>query len=259
MQIVGENTGWSERKTDERGRRALERQLDYQEDKSRALSTAEDEMVRANFVRSQQVRQKIERVRPLRDEDRILEVGSGAHGLVFGIAHARGVGLDPLAVDYKRLFPKIQRVAPTVAAIGEQLPFADASFDVVMSDNVIDHAARPLTVVDEIVRVLKPGGTLYFTVNVHHRFYDIASRVHGAWNAVGLKLELSAFADHTIHLTKDQISAAFAVQPIEVVSEANTIDETRRFQSSQPPRNADAVLKKIFFKNALYELVGVRK
>lgn len=39
-------------------------------------------------------------------------------------------------------------------------PFADASFDFVVSSNMIHHVARPLRFFDEMRRILKPGGVL---------------------------------------------------------------------------------------------------
>lgn len=249
--------GWLAEKQKERGRRALQRQLAYQEEKARRLGAAADSM-HDLFLRSQGVRKLLEGVRPIADTDKILEVGSGAHGLIFGFANKVRVGIDPLAADYKRIFPKWQVNAATAAAIGEQLPFADESFDVVMSDNVIDHAEQPLKIVDEIIRVLKPGGVLFFTVNVHHPIYDAASRAHGLWNAIGLKIELSAFADHTVHLTESKISSFFEKLPLRIVSQDSTVTQTRKAQRNSPLRNPDALLKKVFFKNALYTVIAIK-
>jgi SAM-dependent methyltransferase len=136
------------------------------------------------------------------------------------------------------------------------LPFADASFDIVLSDNVIDHAEQPLKIVDEIVRVLRPGGLLYFTVNVHHPVYQLASRAHGAWNALGLKVELSAFADHTVHITEEAIARAFSRQPLNVIEQSSTVDTTRASQRARAGFDPDTLLKKLFFKNALFELLA---
>jgi len=248
--------GWLNRAQARRGQRALERQLEYQEEKSAKMAGREEDTARLNFIRAQQVRQKLEQIRPLAESDRVLEVGSGAHGLIFGLANSFGVGVDPLAVEYRQLFPKIQTSAWPVAAIGEELPFADASFDIVLSDNVIDHATRPLAIIDEIVRVLKPGGLLFFTVNIHHPIYDLASRLHGASNAAGLRIELSAFADHTVHLTEAQIAAAFARQPLRIVEQSTTIAKTRAAQRASRQYDPDSLLKKLFFKNALFEMLA---
>jgi SAM-dependent methyltransferase len=250
--------GWWARKRNERGRRALERQLDYQEKKARDLSEGAGELVRTVFLRSQMIRQRLNSLRPITASDHVLEVGSGAHGLVFGFGGGLCVGIDPLAVDYKRLFPKLQQNAVTVAAIGEKLPFEDAAFDIVLSDNVIDHAENPLVIVDELVRVLKPGRLLYFAVNVHHRIYDIASRLHGAWNAAGIKIELSAFADHTVHFTESQLRDVFAQLPLRIIEQNSTIAETRAIIRKAPITSADALLKKAFFKNALFEVIAMR-
>lgn len=259
MKSSPNNSGWFARKRHERGRRALERQLDYQEHKAAGLADGQDELVRSNFLRSQMIRRRLEQIKPIAPDAKVIEVGSGAHGLIFGFANNFGIGVDPLAVDYKRLFPKLQENARTVAAIGEELPFANTSFDVVLSDNVIDHAEQPLKIVDELVRILKPGGLLYFTVNVHHPFYELASRAHGAWNALGLKFELSAFADHTVHLTERRIRDVFSKLSIETVSQTSTVADTRKNQRASKAKNADALLKKVFFKNALFEVIAIKK
>lgn len=48
---------------------------------------------------------------------------------------------------------------------GEHLPFRDATVDVVVLTEVIEHLLRPELAVWEIARVLKPGGTLVMTTN----------------------------------------------------------------------------------------------
>ena len=73
-------------------------------------------------MRSACVREKLERVRPIAPDARVLEVGCGAHGLIFFFGTTRGVGCDPLSWDYAALFPAWQGRARTIAAAGERLP-----------------------------------------------------------------------------------------------------------------------------------------
>ena len=48
---------------------------------------------------------------------------------------------------------------------GEKLPFADATFDVLILSEVIEHLLRPERAVWEVARVLKPGGVFVMTTN----------------------------------------------------------------------------------------------
>lgn len=251
-------SSWIKKKRHQRFIRAREKQLLYQEQKAAELRGREDETLLHIFTRTRGIRQKLEEIKPIEAGAKVLEVGSGAHGLIFAFGNEFGVGIDPLAVDYKRLFPKWQENSRTIAAIGEELPFADEFFDVVLSDNVIDHAEYPLKIVDELVRVLKPGGLLYFTVNIHHPIYEYVSKAHGAWHALGVPFDISPFVDHTNHFTEDDMKRVFARLPLKIFQQNSTVEETKAKYRGLKAQNNEQRLKKIFFKNALFELVAVK-
>src|SRR5215204_6285221 len=192
----------------QRAQRALTRQLAYQQRKADSIRGQERATVLGMMHSSSRVR-GILKSHQINSDARVLEVGSGAQGLIFFFGAEHGVGIDPLAHPYADLFPEWQRRVRTVAAFGESLPFAARAFDVVLCDNVVDHAESPKGILAEIARVLKPSGLLYFTVNTHHPIYALASRIHAAWNDLGIRQEIGAFADHTVHLTLRGAQALF--------------------------------------------------
>src|SRR5918993_572379 len=120
---------WRKATREKLARRALERQLAYQQRKAEHVRGHEDEIIVAMKRSSRRVREVLETFQPIAPDARVVEVGSGAHGLIFYFGSTRGIGVDPLAVSYRNLFPRWQNCAATVAAVGESLPFPDQSFN----------------------------------------------------------------------------------------------------------------------------------
>jgi SAM-dependent methyltransferase len=240
--------------------RALQRQLVHQRQKAEMLQNGDRQaMVTAAMVeRWRRVHQRLVRVRPDLGEPLLLEVGSGAHGVVFASGSRKAVGVDPLATHYASLFPDWQGNVPTLAAAGEHLPFNDGAFDVVVCDNVVDHAEIPAAIVAELARVLSPGGLLYFSVNVHHSLYSYVAQAHRAWNAAGLRWEIKPFADHTVHLTAAEARMLFEGLPLAIRWEAIRVAEAKERARQRPVRNPIRLLPRLFFKNAPYQLVAER-
>ncbi|HXG67411.1 MAG TPA: class I SAM-dependent methyltransferase [Blastocatellia bacterium] len=251
--------GWFADKRRQRARRALKRQIEYQENKAQALRGHERDVILRMMQSAQRVREMLSDIRPIGAEARVLEVGSGAHGLIFYFGADNAVGIDPLAVSYAKLFPVWQGRTPTVAAVGEALPFSDQSFDVVLCDNVVDHAEAPAKIVAELARVLASGGLLYFTVNVHHPVYHFAAELNSLWNAAGVAYEIGPFADHTVHLTRNGARRLFAGLPLRILQERADIAAAKLQGKQIHARHAGDRLKRLFFKNALYEVIAVRE
>ena len=237
-----------------RARRASERQLEYQRRKAKFVAENEAALIASMISKSRALRERLERIQPLFKATRVLEVGSGAHGLIFYFEAQEKVGVDPLADHYRALFPAWQGRAQTIAAGGESLPFRDASFELVISDNVVDHAESPRRIIEEMVRVLVPGGLMYFTVNIHHPIYHVAASLHAAWQALGIPFEITPFADHTVHLTVTAARRLFEGLPLRIVEEANSIEQTQKAGKNAARRHAGDRLKRLFFKNAEFEL-----
>ena len=108
---------------------------------------------------------------------RILEIGSGLGtfnivcqqngGDCYGIepdSMKVGVSLDLL--DDARVSRNILR------GVGEDLPFGDATFDLIVSFQVLEHTQIPEMVLQETVRVLKPGGYIHFVVPNYNSFWE---------------------------------------------------------------------------------------
>ncbi len=93
---------------------------------------------------------------------RVLEVGCGAGGLLawLGREDALPVGIDPDAAQLARA--RNATGAPLARALGEALPFADGSFDLVIYFNSLHHVPLPSQrrAVAEAARVLVGQGHL---------------------------------------------------------------------------------------------------
>ena len=84
--------------------RALARQLAYQQRKAEHVRGREEEVISAMMRSSRRVREILEAFQPIASDARVIEVGSGAHGLIFYFGSQHGIGVDPLAVSYRSLF-----------------------------------------------------------------------------------------------------------------------------------------------------------
>jgi ubiquinone/menaquinone biosynthesis C-methylase UbiE len=100
----------------------------------------------------------------------VLDAGAGRAPYRNLFAHARYETADFLAVKGKRY------AEPDYVCDLADIPVADARFDHIVLTQVLEHVPDPATVLRELRRVLKPGGTLWLTAPLfyaeHERPYD---------------------------------------------------------------------------------------
>jgi SAM-dependent methyltransferase len=106
----------------------------------------------------------------------ILEVGCGPGGMMvplarFGRVHGLDISHDAMRYCRHRGFPNV------ATGSGMELPFADHSFDVVALFDAIEHIPDDRRVLDEVKRVVRPGGLVFITVPAYQFLYSQNDRL----------------------------------------------------------------------------------
>ena len=107
---------------------------------------------------------------------RVLDVGCGV-GMYTAAFWRETPHVYGVEVEGERVREARARAAGVVQAVGEHLPFADASFDLVFSHEVLEHVADDRACAEEMVRVLRPGGRI--VLFVPNRLYPFET--HGVF------------------------------------------------------------------------------
>ncbi|RKZ17124.1 class I SAM-dependent methyltransferase [bacterium] len=118
---------------------------------------------------------------------RVLEVGAGTGRDAVTLAKA---GAEVWTLDYVAGSLKLTAQAAdkagvdirTVCGDGTGSPFADGTFDVVFHQGLLEHFRDPLTLLDDNVRILKPGGYLIVDVPQTFHYYTVGKQVLIALN-----------------------------------------------------------------------------
>ncbi len=118
----------------------------------------------------------------------VLDAGCGtgryaaAWRRLFPSATVVGVDINDHILSHGQVDP--QALAPINGNL-EMLPFKSGAFDVVMSRGAIQHTRQPRQALNELLRVCRPGGILYF-YTYRHGWYDVVlGRFRAVANRIG--------------------------------------------------------------------------
>lgn len=120
-------------------------------------------------------------LRFLSKEARALDLGAGRGNVAQmnfkdQVAHVAGVDVDPAVFENPFLDS-----AGLISKEDGKIPYGDGEFDVVFSDNVLEHLPDPLVTFLEVRRVLRPGGVfLAKTPNKWH-YMPLVARATPHW------------------------------------------------------------------------------
>ncbi len=126
------------------------------------MSTKAERFAALQAERAAALATRIRQLITLRGDERALDVGTGTGAMAFALAP---LVREVVAVDSDAaMLAEARANAPAnvtlVESDAERLPFELGSFDLAATLRTLHHVRRPELVVAELVRVVRPGGTL---------------------------------------------------------------------------------------------------
>lgn len=121
-----------------------------------------------------------------------IEARMGQNSIVLDYGAGRG---NVSSMNLRGQCARVYGVDPDAAVLGNpflddanvldlgsgKLPYPAEMFDLVVSDNVMEHIDSPVVVLDEIFRVLKPGGCLLFKTPNRCHYMPLIARITPLW------------------------------------------------------------------------------
>jgi len=116
--------------------------------------------------------------------ERVLEIGcgTGCDLLQFAKHGADAVGIDITSEHIRLARERVGNLAQVLYGDGTNIPFQDASFDYVYSHGVLHHLDQPRRMVEEIFRVLRPGGRFNVHVYALWSYWPVLLILKHGWN-----------------------------------------------------------------------------
>jgi ubiquinone/menaquinone biosynthesis C-methylase UbiE len=133
---------------------------------------------------------------------KLLDIGCGTGGIsvAFARKHASVFSLEPndthpLLMDLTMARAKEAGVSLNpVIARGEEIPFAEHSFDIIILNDVLEHAQAPGAVMREAARMLRADGLMYISTPNKYSFAQILREGHsGLFGVTLLPPKMAAF------------------------------------------------------------------
>jgi ubiquinone/menaquinone biosynthesis C-methylase UbiE len=171
----------------------------------------------------------------------VLDVGSGPNSTAGSYFSSDDrvfvVAIDTLLYAYQTITPKaIGSNYLSIAMDGENMQFLDSTFNAVVCTNVVDQTPNPNALFREMVRVLRPGGYLFFEVHCNQ---ELTPRQYILWDA---QMVHEHVAQHPLQLVREWQDWDEALQLYRfygLYTKRNIAEEKkRRYNSGAAPSSA---------------------
>jgi len=136
----------------------------------------------------------------------VLDVGAGRaqFAQAFAAAGATYIALD---VNERSVAEAKECVGTSLSVVGsgEQLPFTDATLDVAFASNVLEHVRQPTRLLDELVRVTRPGGLVVCAYT--NWLSPWGGHETSPWHYLGAERAVRVYERRTGHAPKNQVGS----------------------------------------------------
>lgn len=105
----------------------------------------------------------------LNKNSKILCIGCGPLDIINYLKNYKKYSIDPLADFFRKKFNFDYDSQRLIKGVGENLPYKDNFFDLVIVRNVLDHTNSSSKVLSEIKRVLKKQGLVHLEVHFYQK------------------------------------------------------------------------------------------